>query len=359
MKTERLKRLINKLTEISADALLVTNPTNVTYISGFKGDSSHLIVTPNGSVLLTDGRYLEQAKIECIKEIEIFNWINNERYGIKSYQYWLDNLNADNFAFESSVLSYNDYHRLATNLKVRKFIPVLDIIEQMRKTKDKFEIEILTQACKVSDDALQATLPIIKPGVSEIEICAELEYNLKTMGANDLSFDTIVLSGARTSLLHGKPGNKKLESGDFLLFDFGACIDGYHADISRTFIIGKADKKQLELYSIIRQAQQSAVEALKDGITGNLPDTIVRSIIPDKYKSYYYPGMGHGVGLDIHEFPFIKQEASFTMMENMVITIEPGIYIPTWGGLRIEDTVLVTKDRYVLLSNFPRELMLL
>jgi Xaa-Pro aminopeptidase len=354
---ERIKKLIDKLNSLSIDSMLITNVTNVSYISGFTGDSSHLIISSNGCILLTDGRYTEQARNECIEGLEVFNWIENNRYGVQTYQYCIDKLHITSLAFESRSLSHHDYSRLSGGLKIDQFIPVQDLIEKIRQIKDKNEIANLTEACSISDSALNAILPIIKPGITEIDITAELEYKLKTLGADDLSFNSLILSGKRTSLLHGKPGKNKLQSGDFLLFDFGALKNGYHADISRTFVIGKASAQQKEVFEIIRKAQSAAVEVLQEGINGNLPDTVVRNHIPEKYIRYYYPGLGHGVGLDIHELPFIKSDADFTFHEGMVVTIEPGIYIPDWGGLRIEDTVVINKKDYQILTQFPRELL--
>lgn len=353
---ERINRLTSKLNQLEIEGFLITSVKNVSYLSGFRGDSSHLIISDAGCYLITDGRYTEQAQLECHKEIQIIKWINDKRYDPETYQYVLEALKVKAVGFETHVMTYADYEKLSKGLTNIQLKPVAPIVEEIRQIKDENEIGFLKEACRISDKALELTLPVIKPGISEIEITAELEYQMKTNGAEDISFQTIVLSGAKTSLLHGRPDGKKVESGDFLLFDFGALYQGYHADISRTFVVGKASTEQKDVYHIIQSAQQEAVQSLKDGVEGVLPDEIVRSKIPENYVPYYYPGLGHGVGLQIHEQPFIKEKAKFNFKNGMVVTIEPGLYIPGWGGLRIEDTVLVTLTESQRLSHFEREL---
>ncbi len=353
----RRKQILDKLSDHGCNTMLVTKPENVTWLTGFTGDSSHLLISEKGSVLITDGRYTEQAKMECRSDIDIMLWIDNERFGIKTYRHVNERLNTGSLGFESSVLSFANHKKLSEGLDKIRMVPVEGLIEKYRMTKDEQETAFLRKACRISDRALELTVPSIKPGVSEIAITAELEYNLKTNGADDISFTTIVLSGTKTSLLHGKPDSKKIARGEFLLFDFGALYKGYHADISRTFVIGKASGKQHEMYDIIRNAQQKAVECLKPGVEGKKPDDIVRENIPEKYIEYYYPGLGHGVGLEIHEAPLIKNISDFIYKKGMAVTIEPGIYIPGEGGLRIEDTVLITGDSYESLTHFPRKMM--
>ncbi|MBA7540825.1 Aminopeptidase YpdF [subsurface metagenome] len=353
----RIKKILDRLAGKNCNAILITNRENITYLSNFTGDSSHLVVSDNGCMLITDGRYTEQAKIECDANIQIFKWIDNNRYGVETYNYAIDKLKITRLGFESTILAYSDFIKLSKGLKKTRLIPVSGITEELRQIKEKSEIANLRKACRISDKALELTLPGIKPGMTEIEITALLEYKLKTNGADDISFASIVLSGKKTSLLHGKPDDTKVEHGDFLLFDFGALFKGYHADISRTIVVGKASGKQRKLFNIVQSAQEKAVDCIKEGIKGNKPDAIVRNIIPDEFIDYYYPGLGHGVGLEIHELPFIKKEADFVFRKGMIVTIEPGIYIPGWGGLRIEDTVLVRDNSCESLSQFPRNLI--
>lgn len=356
---ERIKKLLKIMQEKDIDGFLISSESNVTYLSGFTGDSSYLVVSPNGCIFFTDGRYTEQAEKECHKDIEVIKWLDNKRCDAKSYKYAVKALKIKRLAFEGSQMPYSTYKSLSDELNEVELVSLNDIIEEIRMIKDREEIEALKIACKISDKALKLTIPYIRPGITEMELIARLEYNLKSNGAQGLSFDTMILSGPKTSLLHGKPDNKKLEDGDYVLFDFGALYNGYHADMSRTFILGNANDNQKELYNIIEKAEMEGIKALKPGISCQLPDQKVREVIPEKYINYYYPGLGHGVGLDIHENPRLSQDSKFKTEKNMTLTVEPGIYIPGWGGLRIEDTILITEDSYEILNKFPRKLTIL
>ncbi len=356
---ERIRKLIKLLDNSGLDGMLISSEANITYLSGFTGDSSHLIVSKQGCAFLTDGRYTEQAQMEVHEEIQIFKWLNDARFGSETYAMVFREFGIHKLAFEGNVMSFDDHKSLTDKLRGMEFHSRTGLVEQLRKVKDDDEIENLRTACMISDKALEETIPYIKKGVAELEILARLEYNLKTMGADDISFDTMVLSGAKTSLLHGKADRKEIQSGDFILFDFGALFHGYHADISRTFILGEASDQHREMYEVIKKAQAAGCAAVKSGVHGTEADKAVRAAIPEKYIQYYYPGLGHGVGLQIHEFPFIKSSCDFVFEENMCVTIEPGVYIPGFGGLRIEDTIRVTKDGFESLSQFPRELQIL
>jgi Xaa-Pro aminopeptidase len=343
--------------ELDLDGMLLISEPNISYLTGFSGDSSRLLVSKMGCVFLTDGRYTEQAVKEIHPEIEVFKWIDDKRYGIETYQKFVDAFQITNLGFESDIMSFAIHQKFEHGVKNVQMIPTEGLVETLRMVKNEKEIEILRHACKISDKALELALPLIKAGITEKELAAHLEFNMKMEGADDISFPTIILFGNRTSLLHGGPGDTKLQNGDFVQFDFGALYHGYHADMSRTFVIGKASQKQKELYKIMQTAEMKAIESLKHGVEGNYPDTIVRQVIPDSYINDYYPGLGHGVGLVIHEEPFIKNSSNFTFQSGMVVTIEPGVYIPGWGGMRIEDTVLVKENGYEMLTHFPRELM--
>lgn len=341
------------------DGFFTSSVPNITYLTNFKGDSSRLFVSRNRIILITDGRYTEQAARECFPNVEVFNWIDNKRYARETYSYIIAELGIKKLGFEGNLLTYSEHETLKLSLHQLELKNTSGLVENLRKQKTTEEIANLKKACEISDRALEKTISFIKEGVTELDIVAQLEYQLKRNGAEGLSFDTMVLFGSRTSLLHGKPGNTKIKPGDFILFDFGALYGGYHADISRTFVLGSATQQQKEIYNIIKEAQAAAVSAIKSGIDSKIADNEVRRIIPEKYIEYYYPGLGHGVGLEIHETPFLGRDYQATLEENMVITIEPGIYIPNWGGIRIEDTIVVNQEKATSLSNFPRELITL
>lgn len=355
----RLHDFRKLLSENSLDGFFTTSIPNITWLTGFKGDSSRLLISQNRAILITDGRYTEQAQNECFPEIEVFKWIDNKRYAYETYSHLLRELHVKTLGIEGNALTVAEFETLQKSALNIVITNTRGLTEKLRARKNNEEIEYLTKACRISDIALEKTLPLIKEGISELELTAQLDFQLKMNGAENLSFDTMVLSGTRTSLLHGKPGNKKLEKGDFVLFDFGALYGGYHADISRTFMLGSPSAQQKEMYHIIFEAQNAAVSAIKPGITSKALDALVRSILPAKYHEYYYPGLGHGVGLEIHEAPFLGRDYEATLDVNNIITIEPGIYIPSFGGLRIEDTVWVQQDKAEALTQFPKELMVL
>jgi Xaa-Pro aminopeptidase len=355
----RVNKLLESLKEEEVDGILVSSVPNVTYLSEFTGDSSILIITASRCMLLTDGRYTEQAQHECPAGIEIVKWINNKRFGIETYQYVVSELNIRKLGFEGQIMSFSSYESLRKGLANTELINMEGCIEKIRQIKDPAEIGYLKTACAISVKALEITMPLIKEGITEKELAASLDYNLRDQGADAISFDTIVLTGARTSLLHGKPENHAIKKGDFVLFDFGALYKGYHADISRAFVVGKPSEQQKELYGFIQQAQMAAVLSVMPGVSGRRPDEMVRKHIPEKYIPYYYPGLGHGVGLQIHEEPFIGQASEATLEKDMVLTVEPGIYIPEWGGIRIEDTVWINEESALILTEFQRDLMVL
>lgn len=354
---KRIQNLLPLLASKGIDGLLVTNVSNVRYLSGFTGEAAHLVVSAKGCYFFTDPRYTEQALKECHKEIQVMNWVENQRCGIPSYAFALEHLQIRALGFESSYLSHSAFAKLQEGLKPYDLMPTESLVETLRRVKDAEEISHLRTAAQISDRALELALPHIKAGISELELTAQLEYYLKTNGAEGLSFDSIILAGKKTSLLHGQPGKETIEKGDFILFDFGALYKSYHADISRTFILGEPSAKQREVYDLIQRAQWSAIETLKAGVSGTVPDQKVRETLSPQYIDYYYQGLGHGTGLDVHEAPNLSQSSLDTLEAGMVLTVEPGIYIPDWGGLRIEDSVLVTETGFESLNQFSRDLI--
>ncbi|HEY4787513.1 MAG TPA: Xaa-Pro peptidase family protein [Bacteroidales bacterium] len=356
----RLSELLHQLKDREVNGYFTSSVSNITYLTGFTGDSSRLFVSPKRCVLMTDARYVEQARMECPSEVEVFQWIDNKRYAIETYRHIMNVADVRKMGIEATVLSHAEYETLKNSLVKTVLVSIDGTVEKLRQEKDMHEIENLRKACLISDKALEQTIPFIREGVTELELTARLEFNLKTNGAENLSFDSLIISGARTSLLHGKPSQKKLEYGDLVLLDFGALYQGYHADISRTFILGKPSEQQKEIYHIIEKAQMEGVKSLTPDISSHTTDRAVRSFIPEKYIAFYYPGLGHGVGLELHEEPFLGQNYNeYMLKKNMTITIEPGIYIPGWGGIRIEDTVLITEHGPESLTRFPRELTVL
>jgi len=353
----RINTLIERLHASGIDALFIASEANISYLTGFTGDSSRLIVSSNGTYFLTDGRYTEQAEQECHGEIEILKWLNDNRYGTETYHYVSEKLNIRRMGFEEDILTFHEFTALKGGINQGEAIAVSGLVEGLRMVKDESEITWLKEACRITDLALEKLIPTIKPDVTELELSARLEYELKMAGSEGISFDTIVLFGSRTSLLHGKPGSSRLKQGDLILFDFGGMKGGYHADMSRTFVMGKATEEQKDLYHAIKRAQESAVASTIPGVPGKHPDSVAREALGDKYLVHYYPGLGHGVGLEIHEQPFLKHTCETMLEKGMTVTVEPGCYIPGWGGIRIEDTIVVRDHAPEVLTAFRKDLV--
>ncbi len=353
----KIQEVITLLEKEKLDALFVSSVENIRYLTGFTGDSSRLLITKNTTYLITDGRFTEQAEEECLSEVCVINWIEDQRYQFPTYQYLCKKENVKHLAFEGEYLSYKEFSEL-NKISNLNLVSKSAFVEQFRLIKTEDEIAMLKRAAEISDESLRNILPLIKTGVSELDLAAELEYAMKKNGANDISFETMVLFGERTSLLHGKPGLTRLKSGDIILFDFGALYNGYHADISRVLVCEKMNDEQQSLHNVVNTAGLNAQNAIRNNTSAEEIDCIVRSSIPSEYQKYFYPGIGHGTGLNIHELPFIKKESEAVLKTNMVITIEPGLYIPGWGGMRVEDSILVCEEGSESLNSFDRNLLI-
>jgi len=356
----RIEKLFNGKNE--GTAYLISNESNVKYMSGFTGEASYLILSDMGHAFMTDGRYDEQARQEC-PDFEVSKWHNPSRPDPETIIHYLKKFEVKALKFNEHSITFSQYTKLSNAIKDHNLtvdlIPMSGEVEALRAVKETEELDNLRKACQIADKALESLLPYIKVGVSELELVGQLEYFLKKYGAENISFDTIILSGVKTALPHGKPSAKLLESGDFLQVDFGALYKGYHSDMSRTFIIGELDDKKKLIYDMMLEATLAGTKALKDDIPASEPDDAVRQIITDEFIKYYYPGLGHGVGLDVHETPFMSQTSTARIQKGNVVTIEPGVYIPGYGGMRIEDTILVTEDGFEVLTHFPRALQVL
>lgn len=354
----RIEKAIKLLEKRNLDAIYLTKESNVNYISGYTDEAAFALISKNGNFIITDSRFVELAENVC-KNYEVINWHLFDRSIAKAITSVCLKVNLKNIGFEKNHIVFDEYNSIKNELDLENinFIPSEGIIEELRYVKSEEEIECTRMACKIADKALEELIPHIKIGVKENELAAKLEYFIRMQGA-EIGFDTILISGSKSSLLHGKPSDKKLENGDLLIIDYGAKYKGYISDTTRTFIIGNASDKQIELYNLIKEAQQVGIDNMKSGAHATTPDAKIREIIKE-YEEYYYRGIGHGVGRDLHEEPFIGNYGTRTMEEGCVITIEPGIYFPGWGGIRIEDTVLITKEGNEILTKFPKDLMIL
>ncbi|TCT16909.1 Xaa-Pro aminopeptidase [Natranaerovirga pectinivora] len=351
----RIKKLIKKLEKNNLDAMIIHNGLNRRYLSGFTGSTAYLYISKNKQIILTDFRYMEQATNEC-KDFEVVDMLAEGH--IATFNKIIQDDNIESIGFEQNTVTYQEFAVLEDGLKIKKLVPISDMVESLRMVKEEEEIENIRKAVSIGDKAFDYILDVLKPGISEKEIALELEFFMKKEGASKLSFDSIVASGVHSSMPHASPSDKKIESGDFVTLDFGCVYKGYCSDMTRTMVIGKANEKQKEIYNTVLEAQLKAISTIKEGISGIDADKVARDLIKEKgYGEYFGHGLGHAVGLYIHESPRLSPLGHDTLEENMVVTVEPGIYVPKFGGVRIEDIVIVKKDGVINLTKSPKELI--
>lgn len=347
-----LKRTRDLLTQVGADGLLAFKPENRRYFSGFTGTSGYVLILPETQWFITDFRYTEQARAQCPGfKIQLHN---TER----PLEAILKEAGVKTLAFEDNYMTYQFYKNLSDKLPRVSLIPAGTEIEALRLVKEDWEIEKIAKAAEIADKAFDHILGYIRPGVSEREVALELEIYMKKLGASGLSFETIAASGLRSAMPHGVASDKLIGDRDFLTLDFGCVYEGYCSDMTRTVVVGKASDEQKKIYNTVLEAQEKALNAIREGINGVDVDKIARDVISSNgYGEYFGHGLGHGVGLEIHEEPRLSPTGTKTLLENMVVTDEPGIYIPGFGGVRIEDLVVVKKDGCVVLSHSPKQLI--
>jgi Xaa-Pro aminopeptidase len=339
---------------LKVDGVFIYSDVNRNYITGFTGDDSYIVVTSSNAVFITDSRYTEQAENQVVD----FQVKDHEGKLIPYITGLIRSLGIQRLGFESSNMIYDMYVELKKELAEIEFVSLEGAVENLRQIKDEGEVEKIARAQLIADEAFTHILGFIKPGMTEKEIGLELEFYMRKKGASGLSFDSIVASGKRSSLPHGTATSKTVEKGDFLTLDFGCVYDGYCSDMTRTVVIGRATERQKELYSIVLEANNTALMYVKPGITGAELDEIARKVIENKgYGKYFGHSLGHGVGMMIHELPHISKKNCQPIKPGMIITDEPGIYIPGYGGVRIEDLLLVTEDGCRVLSKSTKELI--
>jgi Xaa-Pro aminopeptidase len=352
MDTERrLASLRAKMDEEDLEALWVTGPANRRYLTGFTGTSGYVLVTLHKAVFFTDFRYMEQAAGQ-VKNCEIRQHGPNVLPDLKAA---LEEERIVRLGFEQEHVSYGTYLELARDLPGVELVPAKGLVEQLRMVKDAGEVEILRQAARIADEAFEHILSFVRPGVTEKEVAWELETFMRSKGADSASFDTIVASGARSALPHGVASDKPIAEGELVTFDFGAYYRGYCSDLTRTVMVGKETGKHREIYDIVLEAQMHALENLRPGMTGKEADALTRNIIQRYgYSDYFGHGTGHGIGLEIHEAPWLSVTGETVLQPGMTVTVEPGIYLPGFGGVRIEDDVVITDTGAERLTASPK-----
>lgn len=348
----KLKKLRQKFQENGLDAMLVSSADNRRYMSGFTGSAGYLLISRKEAVLATDFRYTEQAG----NQAPDFR-IHRTAAGLDWFPEWTADQNVNRIGFESQDLTVSLYESFkkaaqdAEKTNMPELISTSGLIEEIRTVKDADEIRLLTRAVEIADEALDEVAAIVKPGMTEEAIAWELEKAMRVRGAEMISFDTIVGAGPNGALPHHRADETVVKDGDAIVIDMGAKYEGYCSDLTRTIFVGEPDEKFREIYNIVLKAQLAAEEQVRAGMTGEEVDAIAREVIAEAgYGDNFGHSLGHGVGLAVHEYPRVGPRAKDVLEDNMVFTIEPGIYLSGWGGVRIEDIVVLENGRARVIS---------
>lgn len=340
------------------EAILITDYYNLRYLTGFTGSNGMALFTEKNQYFFTDFRYYEQADKEVkpngFNIIKSKGKIEDDVYNILSTE------KIKKIGIEDKNITLDKYNKFKNIFKNIEFYMLEDEVQKLRVIKKENEILNIKKAVEIVDNSFTEILNYIKEGVTEKELANTLEYIMKKNGADEKSFDTIVASGVRSAMPHARASDKIIEKNRFLLFDFGAYYNGYVSDMTRTVFFGKnIDEKHKKIYEIVKEAQELGLKSAKAGITTKELDGIVRDFIKSKgYGDNFGHGLGHGIGLEIHELPTVSYRTDTKLCENMVCTIEPGIYIEGFGGVRIEDDVIIKKDGCEILNKTKKDLIL-
>jgi Xaa-Pro aminopeptidase len=348
------------LADAGCDALLVTNLVNVRYLTGFTGSAGLLLLLPDESVLTTDGRYRDQAAEQLAAagvnvRVEVQPTLGGQHEVLAAAARAVARL-----GLEADSVTWAQQRRLASDVFASaELVPTEGLIEELRRVKDAGEIERMAEAARIADEALAAVLPLLGQGVTEREVALGLDYEMRRLGADGSSFETIVASGPNGAKPHARPTGRRVAPGELVVIDFGARVDGYCSDMTRTLCVGEpADGTALRMVAVVKESQREGVAAVKAGARGRDVDQTCRAVIADAgWADAFIHGTGHGVGLDIHEAPRVASTSEDVLAAGHVVTVEPGVYLAEHGGVRIEDTVVVTDDGCIVLTNAPKELI--
>lgn len=352
-----ITRLIAALKENEVDAAIITQEKNQRYFSGFTGSDSVLLIHPDANYLITDFRYIEQAKIQC-PDFQIIDASGPKRAPF--IKETCISLGVEQIWFEEDTVNYREFTSLTESLHPLKLIPDNSVPTKLRILKTENEVNNIRKAASLADEGFLHIQKYIRSGITEKEIALELEFFLRKNGSEGLAFPIIAGSGKNGALPHAEPSDKKLVEGEFLTLDFGCIIGGYCSDMTRTVALGEPSKQLREIYQITLEAHEKALKVLAPGITGIYADKQARDHIHSKgYGDYFGHGLGHGVGLNVHEAPSLSPRGETILEPWMIVTVEPGIYIPDVGGVRIEDLVVITENGYDDLVSSRKELIIL
>lgn len=353
MRETRIEKIHNLIYEKGLDACVIRGMDNIFYLTGFRGSEGTLVVTKGDVLLITDFRYITHAK-EVLRDVKIVELTSKKNALSEICEQYL----IRRIGFDSNNTTYKIYGMWKNTICNTEFIPLENEIEEIRQCKDPEEIDAIRKAIDISTRAFTDVFEKICSDKTEKDIADELEYTMRRMGADCPSFDTIVASGERAALPHAVPTNKKIKEGETVIIDFGSRVDGYCSDETCTILVGQVNEKIKEIFKIVNDARELALEKAKAGMFIRDLDMIVRGYIDDAgYGKYFGHGVGHGIGIAVHEAPSINRTGEGILEENMVITIEPGIYLPTLGGVRLEDMLLITDDGARVLTHIRKDML--
>lgn len=353
----RVDRLRPQVDAAGCDALVVTNLTNIRYLTGFTGSAAIVLVTPDELLFVSDGRYQTQSADQLAAagvdaRIEIVAADADAVVAAAATAAGVQRL-----GLESQSVTWSQQRRWATDLfRGGELVPTTSMVEELRLVKDPGEAARIRSACAIADAALEQVRPRLLDGPTEVEFSLELDAAMRRLGAEDVSFDTIVASGPNGAKPHHRPSERRIAQGDLVVIDFGALVDGYHSDMTRTVAVGDVGDERRRMLEVVLAAQEAGVQTVSAGATAAQVDAACRSVIDDAgWGEAFLHSTGHGVGLDIHEEPRVSGRSAATLVAGHVVTVEPGVYLPGLGGVRIEDTVLVTEDGCDRLTLTPKD----
>ncbi|MFX3633612.1 MAG: M24 family metallopeptidase [Candidatus Pristimantibacillus sp.] len=356
MSYERVSRLRHLLAEQGLEAVIIGSEYNRKYISGFTGSSGTVLITRNDSILLTDFRYMTQAPTQAVG----FEVVEHGPKVMDNIRELLVQRGIKSVAFEEDHVVYSQFSAWADTIGDIQLLPVTGLVEQLRMIKDDAELQVMQEAADLADATFLHIQKLLQPGVRESDIALEMEMYMRSHGATSSSFDTIVASGVRSALPHGVASDKLIGNNEFVTLDFGAYYNGYCSDLTRTVVVGTPTDKHREIYSIVLEAQLHALAHIGPGMTGKQADALTRDIITKYgYGEQFGHSTGHGLGMEVHEFPRLAKQSDTILTPGMTVTVEPGIYIPGFGGVRIEDDIVITESGIKILTSSPKELITL
>lgn len=340
MNAQAVSSLLAAMDEAGIDSLLTGSRANIRYLTGFTGDAGWLAVRPGGMVFFTNSLYIEEARSQFGETIDVIDFGHDpaRAFAEQGTGFW-----GARAGYEEDRLTCAEYRRISEALADAAFVPVGDMVETIRAVKTPAEIESITRAQRIAETVLAEIAGEIREGVTELDLAAEIEYRMKRHGGEHTSFDTIVAAGPNGSRPHAVPSGRAIRAGDMIIFDMGTVIDGYASDMTRAVALGGPSREMRDVYAAVLDAQEAAIGRIKAGLECAEADRIAREVIEGAgYGDRFVHSLGHGVGLEVHEKPRLSSRSKDALAENMVVTVEPGIYLPGVGGVRIEDMVAVT-----------------